>query len=104
MNDTIKELIFKYYDRLDFVGDVYITSTLIEFSLLKHKVSTSNSAKLQSLIGALRVEGIKVKEKNLSTRINIKGDVVTDFSLHLEDLNLSQRVTRPSMKILLGLR
>lgn len=103
MNDTIKELIFKYYDRLDFVGDVNITSTLIEFSLLKHKASTSNSAKLQSLIGALRVEGIKVKGKDLTLRTNVKGDIVTDISLQLEDLNLPNRVTRPSMRTLLGL-
>ena len=99
----ISKVFFKHYGKEKTNGDFTFTNRYIEFTLVNHKVSTTNSALRQAFIGDLMAEGFKVTESTLSNSVSIFGDVLTLFTFTIEDQNLYKRVTRPSMKVLLGL-
>ena len=100
---TIEKVFFKHYGKEKTEGDFTLTNRYIEFTLVDHKVSSANSALRQAFIGDLMVEGFKVTESTLSNSLSKFGDVLTLFTFTIEDQNLHKRVTRPSMKVLLGI-
>ena len=81
---------------------IQVEDNIITFSHKKIVMGSVTRAIKQSFINKLYELGLKVTDHDVLEKIHLRGKV-TYFTFHIRANDINQRVTRPSMRTLLGL-